>query len=1117
MPESRHKYLYERLGDHDFQQLVGALLAGQFADFVPLPLRQADGGRDGLRQVKPGKLLIYQVKWSTDGTQKKPVDWLDAVVKGEEENLRRLAAEGVRHYTLVTNVPSTGKARTGTFDQLNARLDVHAKDYGFDQMACVWREGLNGWVDNASTELKWTYAEMLAGWDLIRYLMADHLGSVKSRSIRDLMRNVAATQWDEDQGVKFSQAEVDRERVMDLFVDVGAERVGGPPSAERSHSAFDLGGGAEYLLRASSGPFSLVRGAPGQGKSTMAQFVSQMHRATFVPSSWRPANLAEVSNARFPIRFDLSEYARWLAGADIWNPADDHPNATRRTGAQATVEAFLADLLTHESGGILGRSSEVHDLLERMPSLVVLDGLDEVGNPTVRSRVVSEIDKFASRCGAHPFRTQLIVTTRPSAGQLPEPSSDQFEVISLRPFNLQQRNEYLRKWCAVRGIRSHEGRNLRARFKEMSKEPYIEELASNPMQLTILLDLLSRHGAATPAQRTDLYDKYVELLLAREANKHPVSVKKHREELLEIIPFLGWYLQAHSESSPVNNRMSIAELKEAMRHFQRTYGNSEAIVDELFEGATDRLWALTSKVQGTFEFEVLSLREYFAARFLYHNVGEGDPDFDSGRVLRELLRRPYWLNTARFYGGNARGNGIYVLAAGVIDVLTSHASSEAYLASWTLLTDGVFLRRPREARRVLAAVCTDKGIPVLLMALQNREIRPLPALPDLPSSDGPDPTWARLTDAIRAAPGARANRDRVQTLRLLMNQRTEFTRWWMAELPARLGTEDQSAWLRLAAFCEGAAGQALDLDGLDLSNGTAQLLLNTGIVPPSDSNFERALLLAVTAGECPDVRSTRSLPAQVAVALSPESFFTSSEKQFAERDERARSRRNEANRRLRLSGSPFFEVSRRRAFKAGSRGSTFPWANTASALQEVAGRCWLACEIAVIGAASPHHLAYTRQPARKAFGTQGHPGELIAQTRNNAGNAAWWREQLAVLDDDLAPIEWAVSLRAVAEETVQAELKEDWLDLVSHLSSSGRVRLSEAISRLGKWGWLSPSTPLADASYLRHEDQSSNDSADDAQVRGSEAATQAPRPEPSLLSVSRNEKWLKVDALPVYR
>lgn len=73
MPESRYKYLFERLGDHDFQQLVGALLAGQFPDFTPMALRQGDGGRDGVRQVGAGDVLVYQVKWSVRGQEKDPV------------------------------------------------------------------------------------------------------------------------------------------------------------------------------------------------------------------------------------------------------------------------------------------------------------------------------------------------------------------------------------------------------------------------------------------------------------------------------------------------------------------------------------------------------------------------------------------------------------------------------------------------------------------------------------------------------------------------------------------------------------------------------------------------------------------------------------------------------------------------------------------------------------------------------------------------------------------------------------------------------------------------------------------------------------------------------------
>jgi hypothetical protein len=83
--------------------------------------------------------LVYQVKWSVNGKEKDSVDLLDAAIKLEADNLRRLAKEGARRYLLVTNIPSTGKASTGTFDVLNDRLDAHAKACGFEEMSCLWR------------------------------------------------------------------------------------------------------------------------------------------------------------------------------------------------------------------------------------------------------------------------------------------------------------------------------------------------------------------------------------------------------------------------------------------------------------------------------------------------------------------------------------------------------------------------------------------------------------------------------------------------------------------------------------------------------------------------------------------------------------------------------------------------------------------------------------------------------------------------------------------------------------------------------------------------------------------------------------------------------------------
>lgn len=1122
MPESRHRYLYERLGDHDFQQLVSALLANQFPDYIPMALRQADGGRDGLRKVDASKVLVYQVKWSVSGKEKDPVTWLDQVVRNEEASLRRLAGQGVRHYTLVTNVGSTAKDDSGTFDRLNKKLEAYAKDFGYEQMTCIWREALNPWVDNAPTETKWAYADMLAGWDLVRYLVAEHVGAGRDRAHRDLIRKVAAAQWEDDKRVKFSQSDVDREKVVDLFVDVTADRVHTAASKHLpAQSPSTVGGAAAYLLRAPA-PFTLVRGAPGQGKSTLSQYVCQVHRGSFIPESERPDSLPELDQPRFPLRLDLSDYALWLGGNDVWDHSEDRKQrkVRARKGEQASVECFLADLMTHESGGITADAKTVQDIFERVPSLVVLDGLDEVGSPATRARIVREIDKFVGRGKAYTDPPKVVVTTRPSAGELSEPSPDLFEIVTLNQLTVEQRDAYLRKWCAVRGIKGKDGRALRKSFKDKSREPYINELAGNPMQLTILLDLLHQQGAATPTQRTDLYDKYVELLLAREANKHPKAVRDHKEELLEIIPFLGWYLHAHTEESQINGRMSVDELKEAMRHFQRTYGNRESIVEQLFEGASDRLWALTSKVDGTYEFEVLSLREYFAARFLYRNAGEDNTDFDSTTVLRELLRRPYWLNTARFYGGNAKGNGIYPLTAGIEQELAQSTLPASHLAAWALLTDGVFLRRPREARKILTALCSDAGIAVLLSALDRRDIIALPEMPDLPDGDGPDPTWVRLTTAISNDPADTGNAQRVRALRELLNQRSQFDAWWYSQLTAAIGTPQQNAWLKIGAYCEAGAGVTASFDHIDLSDGAAELFLSAGLVPAPGSALETALLDAVLDGECPCVTSTRSVPAQVAVALSPGDFLTSSKTGFVGSGEKTKRRRTEAINQLRRTRSPYTHIAMQRAFKVGQKGSTFPWAETAAALHAHIGRRWLVSEIAIIGAASPFPTAYTKKPGSTPFGTTSHPSELLAQSRANNRNAQWWREQHQGLDDDLARAEWALALWCVAAEPVVTELLPTLESVLSQLPVSRRSTVLRAAKRIARYGWLRsrPVTAATGDPELTALNRLRTPTSPTAERDGD---VSAPRDSPatvsSLLSVARGGKWLKVDAKPAYR
>ena len=366
---------------------------------------------------------------------------------------------------------------------------------------------------------------------------------------------------------------------------------------------------------------------------------------------------------RLPLRVDLRDYALWMDGGEPFADGDGEPPRRRRTSPNS-VEAFLAYLLNRRSGGLPASISVVHDIISRFPMLIVLDGLDEVPQGASRDRVVREINQFTGRLGSTAATPQVIVTTRPNASGLPEPGPGNFEIIVLTDLSPVLRRAYLRKWADAQSIHGRDRRRLQRIFDERTAEPHIAQLADNPMQLTILLYLIHRRQDAVPRRRTELYTSYMETLLDREQAKTP-AVREYREDLEELTAFLGWHLQATAETKAINGRLPRKAIRRAINDYLFRMEKDTSVVDALFGAVTDRLWALTSKVDGTYEFDVPPVREYFAARYLYAFAGADSGHPQKSAVLQQLIRRPHWLNTCRFYAGFANPNEISGLVEGL--------------------------------------------------------------------------------------------------------------------------------------------------------------------------------------------------------------------------------------------------------------------------------------------------------------------------------------------------------------------------------------------------------------------------------------------------------------------
>ncbi|MFC5813610.1 hypothetical protein [Nonomuraea harbinensis] len=208
-----------------------------------------------------------------------------------------------------------------------------------------------------------------------------------------------------------------------------------------------------------------------------------------------------------------------------------------------------------------------------------------------------------------------------------------------------------------------------------------------------------------------------------------------------------------------------------------------------------------------------------------------------------------------------------------------------------------------------------------------------------------------------------------------------------------------------------------------------------------------------------------------------------------------------------------------RRFRRGEKGSTFPWSNASKALFDEVGRCWLVTEIAVIGAAMPLHLGYTVLPGAQALGAGGHPAALIAQTRDHARDATWWRDQLKVCGDDHSQAEWALALWAIAAGETIDELFTELEQLVDLLPVRRRRAIRIVALRLGDAGLLTerPVTSTPSTSDLLAEMLAARTGHAPAVCSPEWAVPAAINDRWPLAGVARTAKWLKVDQAPQYR
>jgi len=842
-------YPLENLGPEHFQEFCQALLLREHPNVQCFPVAQPDGGRDAISYISEqsaGKFVIFQVKYSRRPlAEADPHKWLLAIMDEELPKVKKLVPRGAIQFYLITNIKGTSHLDVGSMDQLSDRFRGELSI----PFMCWWRDDINRRLDNAWA-VKWVYPELMTGPDFLRAVIESGLSEHHERR-EGAIRAFLAQQYSTDEQVRFKQVEL-QNHLIDLFVDVpvvfrelGSDyrqarlfqgivgnilhRTLDPDDAQATMYQHDYRhygeapvGSAALLLDAQFQarlPHIVLEGAPGQGKSTITQYVCQVHRMRLLKDAEAlgklPLEYRDVP-PRLPIRIDLRDFATWLGRQD---PFGGDEKKEPPAGWRKSIESFIAALIGFHSGGTNFTTDDLLAVFRISSVLIVLDGLDEVADINRRHEVVEEIMKGIQRLEANAASLQTVVTSRPAAfANSPGMPPDRYPYFQLASLTQSLINQYADKWLRGRRIDGKEASDFKKTLRDKLEYPHLRDLARNPMQLTILLSLILTRGSSLPDKRTALYDNYVDLFFNRESEKSPV-VREHRDLLIDIHRYLAWVLQSEAEQGDARGSISQDRLQQTLASYLAREEQPTTLATELFTGMVERVVFLVSRVEGTFEFEVQPLREYFAGRFLYETAPYSPPGKEQRGTKPDrfdaLARNFYWTNVTRFYAGCFSKGELPAL----VERLEELANDEGFkttthprMLACTLLADWVFSQNPKSVAKVVKLVLDGIGLRYLLASGSHPRRHRTSWNPiTLPPKCGREELVKRAFDILASAPPADYGFEIVELLRANVISVDESISAWRERASSVMPPRWLEYGLRLGVLSRLALSEIADL------------------------------------------------------------------------------------------------------------------------------------------------------------------------------------------------------------------------------------------------------------------------------------------------------------------
>lgn len=654
------RYDFSKMTSDTFEEMVRSLNEGIFG----IKCEQFGAGPDGQREFvfegnikdREGNIFqgrtIGQVKYKYSTTKTDDYVWLVNEINGELKRFREKEKEYIPdNYLFYTNIVLTPTKDKGIKDKINAYVKKHnniIKNFyvrGYDEICAM--------LDN-NRDVATSYAAHILPGDVLMHVLKE-----QEQDELEWLKRYLSREFEEEMYTRMEQAGSATEKKISIekvCIDINVLDREQRRTFKFAEHVFALGNEVlGYKKEEREGELErdenyILIGGPGNGKSTICQFIAQIYRQNYLQAIGYQSQVLDgfaeeikesykyrIERSRIPFKIALREYAAWVS---------------RKRTENISVIQYMMDRIKVISGESVSIKA-IRRVLRERAWIFFFDGLDEVPESSNRQEVLKQIHIFISMDLKELSCDCMVVgTTRPQGynNDFDETRYKHLEVADLSNEDCQL---YIQKLFELMEEQTERREGYIRIMKEALEDDITCRLMKTPLQITII-SILVKSGGKPPHERYSLFCQYYETVIRREKQKEIVATLNDNMRWLEEIHYIiGDKLQCESEraenpSAEISRENLEAVIRTYVEENQDDFYESESgtvkKVEEFLMTITERICFLCENREGYYSFSIRSMQEYFAGTYMIKDR----VDEDALNNIKRIAYSSYWRNALLF-------------------------------------------------------------------------------------------------------------------------------------------------------------------------------------------------------------------------------------------------------------------------------------------------------------------------------------------------------------------------------------------------------------------------------------------------------------------------------------